>query len=661
MRKSAKLITTGLISLSVIAPNVAFAATNITESNNINIDLEKRSILLGDTSKISIKFKENLNAKTITLNYICYDMPLSTELTYNESTDKYEGTINFDKSPELLYVWKIDNIQINNLENPYTISREQLQKEGVNVDDYDVTQEYIIYNKASLQSYKRSTSAPIKKLIGDQRHDTAIEISKEGWKEGADKVIIVNGSAIADGITATPLATTYDAPILLATKDSIAESTKKELKRLNPSEVIVIGGSTVVSDKAINDIKNTTNTDVRRLAGVDRHDTSVKIAQEIDKNADINKIYLANGYKGEIDALTIAAKAGSDKQPIILTHKEEIPQDSYDWLKNQDLKDAYIIGGEDVISTSVIHKANDITTNSTYSNRIYGNDRHETNAKVIQKFYPKEQLDAILVAKSDVLVDALAAGPLAAKLNSPILINPTTYVSKHHENNLKTKSATTVYQVGGGIKDSVVKDIAYKLSEHNSGETTIVIDAGHGGSDSGALNKVDKSIKEKDYTLDTAMGTTEYLRSKGVNVVMTRDTDKTMDLRMRTDMSNSISPDYLVSIHYNSYNGVASGTEIFYQNKDKSGGPSKTISNNILTRILEKYNLKNRGLKTKIIESGELKGQDYLHINRASNVPSTLVECAFIDNEDDVALLNTLEKRRELGLQIGKGIEDTLK
>ncbi|EQG01798.1 cell wall binding repeat 2 family protein, partial [Clostridioides difficile 840] len=54
------------------------------------------------------------------------------------------------------------------------------------------------------------------------------------------------------------------------------------------------------------------------------YETSLLIAKEIDKNHDVEKIYITNANGGEVDALTIAAKAGQDKQPIILTDKDSI-------------------------------------------------------------------------------------------------------------------------------------------------------------------------------------------------------------------------------------------------------------------------------------------------------------------------------------------------
>ena len=664
MRKSTKMLTSGLISAALVVPNLAFATEN-NDNSNINIELEKTSVILGDTSKISIKFKENLNAESITINLLCYDERLSTTLKYNPENNTYEGTINFDIDPEYLNVWEIENIVVNSEENAQTLDKDKLKELGLNLDEYKITQEYILSNKISPARYIQKVSAPIEKLYGATEYDTAVAVSKKGWPNGSNKVVVVNGDIIADGIAATPLASTYDAPILIVKKDTLPQAINEELKRLNPEEVIVIGGTSTINDSVYNSIASSTNAKMSRIWGSDRNETSLKIAQEIDKNHDVNKVFIANGFKGDIDALTIAAKAGEDKQPIILTDKSTIPTDTYNWMKTESLTNAYFIGGPDTLDTEIIHKMADIakpTSGSIYHNRIYGADRHETNAKVMEKFYTQSTLEAVLVARSDKLSDALVAGPLAAKLNSPILINPTNKLSSYHEDNLTQKSANIIYKIGDALSDNILSEIAYKLSEHNSGAKTVVIDPGHGGQDPGALNKVDPSIKEKDYTLDTSLAATEYLRKNNINVVLTRETDlpsnKQLSLSERSSLSNSINPELLVSVHFNSYNTTARGIEAYYKYKDRNGGTSKTLASNVLNSILEEFKLPNRGIKTRVGSDGVT---DYYHMIRAVNAPSIIIESSFIDNEEDQKLVNTLEKRKKLGTQIGKGIEKTLK
>ena len=673
MRRNTKLLTTGILSMAIVAPTMAFATESNAMENNadLNINLEKKSIVLGSKSKVSVKFKEKPDADSITLKYKCYDMPLNTTLNYNQSTGAYEGTINYNQDPEYLNVWELQGITINSKNNPKTLNKQELEKMGLNLKDYNVTQECIIEDITSrkdVNKYLRKTSAPITELTGSDRYETAVKISKEGWKNGSDKVVIINGDVSIDGIISTPLATTYNAPILLVEKNNVPNSVKSELKRLNPRDVIIIGDENAISKTTANQIKSTVNASQTRLKGSNRYETSLLIAKEIDKNHDVEKVYITNANGGEVDALTIAAKAGQDKQPIILTDKNSITDNTYKWLKSEDLQNAYFIGGPQMISTNVINKVNDITKDNVTNNRVYGADRHETNANVIKKFYTDDELEAVLVAKSDVLVDALAAGPLAANLKSPILITPKTYVSAYHKENLEAKSANKVYKIGGGLTSKVMSSIASSLSKHNttptepgnSGGKTVMIDPGHGGSDTGTTGKPLGGIREKDYTLNTSLATTEYLRSKGFNVIMTRDTDKTLSLGNRTALSNSLKPDLFTSIHYNgSTNKQGHGVEVFYKLKDKNGGTTKTVATNILNRILEKFKLTNRGIKTRVLPSDSTK--DYLYVLRSNDMPAVLVECAFLDNENDMSLINSSAKVKEMGTQIGKGIEDSLK
>ena len=80
----------------------------------------------------------------------------------------------------------------------------------------------------------------LEKLVGKTRYSTAVEISKLGW-ETSETVYLVNGWAIADGLTATPLASANDAPILLTTKDSIPTETMTEIRRLKAKKIVLLG------------------------------------------------------------------------------------------------------------------------------------------------------------------------------------------------------------------------------------------------------------------------------------------------------------------------------------------------------------------------------------------------------------------------------------
>lgn len=289
-------------------------------------------------------------------------------------------------------------------------------------------------------------------IIGANRFDTAKEISSVGnWKaSGSDTVVLVNGNAIADGITATPLASSYNSTILLTNTDKLPAQTIEEMNSLAPKTVILIGGENAISSKLEQEIKTTFNAETKRISGQDRYQTAIKIANELGNREEIKTAYMVSG-NGEADALSVASKAGEEKQPIILVKKDGITEESYTWLTERKLENAYFIGGPNAINDSAIAKMNEITTEDVSGNRIYGNDRLDTNAKVIEKFYGDTDLQSVLVSKSDALVDALSAGPLAAKLHSPIVLMDNSGLSSEQNRVLANKKVETPYQIGGGV------------------------------------------------------------------------------------------------------------------------------------------------------------------------------------------------------------------
>ncbi|QQQ86059.1 cell wall-binding repeat-containing protein [Peptacetobacter hiranonis] len=286
-------------------------------------------------------------------------------------------------------------------------------------------------------------------IKGNNRFSTATEISKMNYATGGT-VVLVNGNAVADGIAATPLAASENASILLANTNNLPKETANRMKEITPQKVIIVGGENAVSKALEAKIANDYAVEVQRIAGKDRYATSFEIAKKlVESGAEINTAYIVAGT-GEADALSVASKAGADKQPIILTGKDSIAPEMYAWLKEQNLEDAYFIGGNKVISDNVINSVNEITTNDVTANRIAGNNREETNAKVIEKLYTGG-FSNVYAAKSNVLVDALSAGPMAAQRNCPVVLVNTNGLTDAQKNVLSGKYADHVYQIGGGV------------------------------------------------------------------------------------------------------------------------------------------------------------------------------------------------------------------
>ena len=284
---------------------------------------------------------------------------------------------------------------------------------------------------------------------GKNRYDTAAKISEMNTQQG-DTVILVNGNAIADGITATPLASSMNASVLLVEKDRMPAETAARIKAINPSKVVIIGGEGVVSKSIESKVAKDYSAEVTRIAGKDRYATSFEIAKQLEaQGVSIDTAYVVSG-KGEPDALSVASKAGEQKQPIILTQKDAINEDVYAWLSEKSLQDAYFIGGNSMISNKVIDSVNNITSNDVSANRIAGKNREETNAKVIEKLYDGSYTN-ILAAKSDVLADALTAGPLAAKMGCPVVLVNSKGLTAPQKAVFTSSNSGNVYQIGGGV------------------------------------------------------------------------------------------------------------------------------------------------------------------------------------------------------------------
>lgn len=150
----------------------------------------------------------------------------------------------------------------------------------------------------------------------------------------------------------------------------------------------------------------------------------------------------------------------------------------------------------------------------------------------------------------------------------------------------------------------------------------IFIDPGHGGTDPGAVGN---SLLEKDLTLTISLKIRDLLNSyENTEVKLSRDKDKTLSLKERTDMANSWGADFLFSIHINA--GGGTGFESFIHSN--SSAASIAHQNVIHPEIMKLIDLKDRGKK-----------RGNLHMVRESKMPAILTESGFIDSANDAAKL----------------------
>lgn len=168
----------------------------------------------------------------------------------------------------------------------------------------------------------------------------------------------------------------------------------------------------------------------------------------------------------------------------------------------------------------------------------------------------------------------------------------------------------------------------------------ICIDAGHGGSDPGAIN-VNKFEKDINLALALKIG---YLISDKFDVHYTRKSDVYIPLGSRCQISNSAKANYFISIHVNSAeNKSASGIETYIYNVPNE--KAFNLAKNIQTNLIKATGAKDRGVKT----------ASY-HVLKCTKAPAVLVEVGFISNDEESNKLITEDYQDKLSHAIADAI-----
>ncbi len=158
-------------------------------------------------------------------------------------------------------------------------------------------------------------------------------------------------------------------------------------------------------------------------------------------------------------------------------------------------------------------------------------------------------------------------------------------------------------------------------------EAVIVLDPGHGGVDPGAV--VDFStVHEADLTLQTAKVVREALEKQGAKVILTRESDSSVGLVERAEVSNKNNADIFLSLHYDSSEfDTVSGTTVYYY----------SVNNQSLAETVARF------LKTKLpLPNNGTYFENYAVI-RENKQPALLIELGYLNNRSDNALINTKE------------------
>ena len=204
------------------------------------------------------------------------------------------------------------------------------------------------------------------------------------------------------------------------------------------------------------------------------------------------------------------------------------------------------------------------------------------------------------------------------------------------------------------MTESSAESVDLSPSSADLSAPIVVIDAGHGGEDGGAIGA--NGICEKDLNLQIAQMLNDLLRSNGIRTVMTRNEDillydrnsdyhgqkKVQDLATRRKIAEEYENAVFVSIHMNAFpQAKYHGLQVYYSPNSPSSMDLATQIQSLTKELLLPQN--NRSVKS---SNGNIYLLDRLEC------PAVLVECGFLSNPEECALLSTEEYKRKMALSL---------
>lgn len=270
-------------------------------------------------------------------------------------------------------------------------------------------------------------SGEIERFAGTNRFDTANRVSASAFTS-ATTVVVATGRDYADALAAAGLCGAYDAPLLLTEPGSLPGGLLTEIDRLTATDVIIVGGTGAVSTTVENALKAHDSLDVTRVAGVNRYDTSRKIAEmikSVEASSFSGQAFVVSGA-GFADALAVSPFAYSRKMPILLTRPGALPAETIAALSG--IETVTIAGGGSA-SGGAVWTGVENALRTTYSldvTRVAGANRYETAVKTAEFGFDQGWTDyaSVGIATGYSYADALGGGVAQGARGGVLLLTP---------------------------------------------------------------------------------------------------------------------------------------------------------------------------------------------------------------------------------------------
>lgn len=498
------------------------------------------------------------------------------------------------------------------------------------------------WNASNGISTYASGSKALTTIGGATRYETSAAEALHSFSH-ADTVIVTGGNTYADSIAGSSLAGALDAPILLVHPDSLSSATSDAIRTLSPSNIIILGGTDVVSENTESQLKSLAS-NVVRLEGATRFDTQMAIYNYgVENNLWSGDTAIVATGMDFADALSVSPVAYSLKAPIFFTDtSDNLPTAQADAIKASGKNKILIIGGTTVVSSTAENSLKQVGTTT----RLGGDTRYDTS-RLINDYAVANYgftWEGVAFASGLKAPDSLGGGTMQGKQKRllALLDNQGPKVTVNVP--VSGRPASMIFLGGKDVYSNAFKaQVAfakgYKLTDIEGFK--VYIDAGHGQDSSGTgwgwdPGAVSGGYVEAEQTQQLADKVANVLRSQyGLEVYV----NKSGYYKLRQTQASMLDCGVLVSIHFNA--GGGTGTESYIHTQNAAYG-SSTLQNSVHSNLVSSLGLRDRG-----------KGKMQLAVV-SGKLPAVLLEICFIDNSNDMRTYTS--KMDTVAAGIAKGI-----
>ncbi len=203
----------------------------------------------------------------------------------------------------------------------------------------------------------------------------------------------------------------------------------------------------------------------------------------------------------------------------------------------------------------------------------------------------------------------------------------------------------TLSKTATGIMLNIKRPVKIQASTLPLNGVTIMLDPGHGGSDSGAVGPLGAAYPEKTVNLNNALALQTELTHQGATVLMTRTTDVEVSLDQRLNLSRSAKPDLFISLHANSMDHNVDSSKISGFSSYYRESFAQKLTQKIQDTVVQTLQRNSKGAQAK-----------NFYVTRGTWTPSILLETGFMPNPDEFELLTSASEQARMARSISDAV-----